>query len=88
MKESLLTGLCFAVLLFVTAALREIFGSASFAGLSIDFLADYMIPVLVKAPGGLMIYAFVAALCLRLFPGRMALEGFAAQAAGDPQEGE
>lgn len=88
LKESLLTGLCFTLLLFLTAAVREIFGSASFAGLSIDFLADYKIPVLVKAPGGLMIYAFVAALCLRLFPGRMALEGFAAQAAGDPQEGE
>ena len=87
-KEALVTGLCFAVLLFVTAALREIFGAASFAGLSIDFLTDYKIPVLLKAPGGLMIYAFVAALCAKIFPGRMALEGFTAEAAGETVEGE
>ena len=87
-KSALLSGLCFLVLLAVTAALRELFGAGSFAGLEVPFLREYNIPLLLKAPGALVVYALVAALVSRLFPGRLAPEGFAAAAAGTAKEGE
>ena len=37
------------------------FGQASFAGMDIPFLKDYTIPVLKMAPGGFVVYSFVAA---------------------------
>ena len=66
---SLLSGLCLAVLLLVTAALRELFGAAALAGSPVAFLEPYKIPLLLQAPGGFMVLSLVAALFNKLFHG-------------------
>jgi electron transport complex protein RnfE len=55
-------GLGFTATLFVMATLREVFGSGSFAGMSIPVLADYAIPILVKPAGGFFIFGCMIAL--------------------------
>ncbi len=87
-KTALLSGLGFIVLLFVTSALRELFGAGSFAGLEIPFLKEHSISLLLSAPGGLVIYAIVAAVVNKLFPARLSLEGFTGAAAANAGEGE
>lgn len=87
-KHSLVSGLAFLGLVLVTALLREVFGAASFAGIGLSFLAEYKIPLLLKAPGGLVIYAFVAALAGKLFGGELSLGGLTGQASGIAKEGE
>lgn len=87
-KQSLVSGLAFLGLVLVTALLREVFGAASFAGIGLSFLAEYKIPLLLKAPGGLVIYAFVAALAGKLFGGELSLGGLTGQASGIAKEGE
>lgn len=54
-------GLRLLVVLAIMGVIREVFGQASFAGMDIPFLADYTIPVLKMAPGGFVVYSFVAA---------------------------
>ena len=44
------------------AAIREVFGAASFAGIAIPALENYKIEFLVKAPGGMMVYGLLIAL--------------------------
>ena len=55
-------GLGFTLALLVMSTIREVFGSASFAGIAIPFLEPYKIEVLVKAPGGMMVYGLLIAL--------------------------
>ena len=64
---SLLSGLCLAVLLLITAALRELFGAASLAGKPVGFLEPYKIPLLLQASGGFIVLSLVAALVNKLF---------------------
>lgn len=55
-------GIGFTLALTAMATIREVFGSASFAGIAIPFLADYKIEFLTKAPGGLLVYGLLIAL--------------------------
>ncbi|MBR7162235.1 MAG: electron transport complex subunit E [Clostridia bacterium] len=57
-------GLGFTLALCAMAVIREVFGAASFAGMPIAFLEPYKIEILVKAPGGMLVYGFlIAAVC-------------------------
>ena len=55
-------GLGFLLALVVIATLREVLGAGSFAGIEIPFLGDFKIPILVKAPGGFLVYGIVIAI--------------------------
>jgi len=82
-KGAVKTGLCFLAVVIVMASIREVLGSASFAGKDIAALADYRIPALTKAPGGFIVYSFVAAVVSDLFGGKKAEgKGAACAAAG------
>lgn len=69
-KDSLLSGLCFFAAVAVLGALREFFGAASFAGLSVGFMQDYKIPFLLQPAGGLMVFAIELAVIQAIFPAR------------------
>ena len=55
-------GIGFLLALVLMAAIREVFGNASFAGIAIPFLQNYKISVLVQAPGGFFVYGLLIAL--------------------------
>lgn len=55
-------GLGFTIALFAMATVREVFGAGTFAGIEIPFMIDHKIEILVKAPGGLMVYGLLIAL--------------------------
>lgn len=55
-------GLGFTLALTLMATIREVFGSASFAGIAIPFMENYKIEFLTKAPGGLLVYGLLIAL--------------------------
>lgn len=63
-------GLGFTLALVAMATIREVFGAASFAGIAIPFLEPYKIEVLVKAPGGMMVYGLLIALVYVLTHGK------------------
>lgn len=54
-------GLGFLAALVIIAALREVIGNGSFAGLTIPVVEKFKIPVFVQAPGGFMVYGIVIA---------------------------
>ena len=66
--NALVSGLCFAVFVLILAAIRELFGAASFAGKSIEALKDYKIGTLTQASGGLCVFAILLAVVNRIFP--------------------
>ena len=55
-------GIGFLLALVLMATIREVFGSASFAGIAIPFLQNYKISLLVQAPGGFFVYGLLIAL--------------------------
>ncbi len=55
-------GIGFTLALCSIAAIREVLGNASFAGIAIPFLESYKIEFLVKAPGGMVVYGLMIAL--------------------------
>jgi electron transport complex protein RnfE len=59
-------GLGFILTLFVMSSIREIFGSGSFAGMSIPVLKDYCVPILSQTPGGFFVFGCLIALSGRL----------------------
>lgn len=63
-------GLGFTLSLTVMAVIREVFGSASFAGMAIPFMENYKIEFLTKAPGGLLVYGLLIALVYALTKGK------------------
>lgn len=63
-------GIGFTLALTAMATIREVFGSASFAGISIPFLENYKIEFLVKAPGGMLVYGLLIALVYALTHGK------------------
>ncbi|MCR5664699.1 MAG: hypothetical protein K6G17_07510 [Oscillospiraceae bacterium] len=73
--SALLCGVCFAVFTLILAALRELFGAASFAGNAVEALAGVRIPLLLKPAGGLIVFSILLAVVNKLFP---AQEGFGA----------
>lgn len=92
--DSLVTGLFFLLALFVLAAVREVFGNGSFAGIAIPFLSGHCVPLLTKAPGGFLVFAILLAVINALRPADSgsAPQGLACAAAGAAecgvQEGE
>ena len=54
-------GLGFTIALLAMATIREVFGAGTFAGIEIPFIADHTIDILIKAPGGLMVYGLLIA---------------------------
>ena len=54
-------GLGFTIALFAMATVREVFGAGTFAGIEIPFMIDHKIEILVKAPGGLLVYGLLIA---------------------------
>ena len=83
LAASLKNGLRFLVVLVIMGLVREGLGSASIAGKEIAFLTAYRIPVLTMAPGGFLVYSFVAAVVSKLFAAeKVAGEGAACAAAG------
>ena len=55
-------GLGFTLALLCMATIREVLGAGTFAGHEIPFMIDHKIEILVKAPGGLMVYGIMIAL--------------------------
>lgn len=60
-KDALVTGVLFAVLMVVCALLREVLGSAAIWGQPIAFLQNYKISTLAGAFGGYLVLAIVLA---------------------------
>ena len=67
-------GLGFTLALCAMATVREVFGAASFAGIAIPALEPYKIEVLVKAPGGMMVYGFLIVLVFVITQGKAPLK--------------
>lgn len=63
-------GLGFTLALGAMATIREVFGAASFAGISIPFMEEYRITFLAKAPGGLLVYGLLIALVYAITKGK------------------
>ena len=76
------------LVLVVTAALREVLGSASFAGVEIGFMKNYTIPMLAQIPGGLLMVGLVAAALQAIWPCSLSGVGAAFEAANMKQEAE
>ena len=54
-------GLGFLLTLLVMAAIREVFGNGTFAGLSVPFFRTYNVPILTQAPGGFFVFGCMIA---------------------------
>lgn len=80
--NSLLTGLGFAAVLFIMAAVREIFGAGSFAGHGISFFKTYNIPALLQPHGGFVVFAVLLAILNKIGESGTADSGTACAAAG------
>lgn len=75
-------GLTFTAAAVVMAAVREVFGSASFAGIPIGALKNYTVPLLAQAPGGFIVFAFLLAVLNKLCPAKAEPAGRVCEAAG------
>lgn len=81
--RSFMTGLSFVLALAVMGAIREVFGSASIAGVALPFLENYKIPFLTQSAGGFVVFAILIAVINCFDRGeRQAQPGFATAAAG------
>lgn len=81
--NALVAGLVFTAVILVVAAIRELFGYGSFAGNEIAFLKAHAVVTLTQPTGGFLVFAFVAAVVNKLFPGCCcAARGTAFAAAG------
>jgi len=67
-------GIGFTIALCAMAFIREVFGNASFAGIAIPFLEPYKITLLVKAPGGMLVYGLLIALVYVITSGKAPLK--------------
>ena len=61
-------GFCFAVFVLLLAAIRELFGEASFAGAPVEFLKPIKNDLLHTVPGGLIVFSLLLAILNRFFP--------------------
>ncbi len=69
-RDGIGMGLGFTLALTAMSIIREVFGSASFAGMPIGFLENYKIEFLTKAPGGLLVYGLLIALVYAITKGK------------------
>jgi len=63
-------GLGFIVALLMMSTVREVFGSGSFAGITIPGLSQFRIPILTQAPGGFFVFGCMMALVFKLTHGK------------------
>ena len=63
-------GLGFLLALLCMATIREVFGSGSWAGISIPFLKNYTIPILVQSPGGFLVFGIMIAIVSAITHGK------------------
>lgn len=63
-------GMGFTLALVAMATVREVLGNGSFFGVAIPFLSDHRIEILIKAPGGMLVYGFLIALVYQLTHGK------------------
>ena len=59
-------GIGFLLALLVMAFIREVFGNGTFFGLAIPFMELIKIPILTKAPGGVLVFGIVIAVMNKL----------------------
>lgn len=64
-------GIGFTLALVAMATIREVFGAGSFAGIEIPFIKDHTVDILVKAPGGMMVYGLLIALVNKITKGKL-----------------
>ena len=72
--DALGMGVGFTIALCAMATIREVLGAASFAGIAIPALEPYKIEVLVKAPGGMMVFGLLIALVFVITSGKAPLK--------------
>ena len=64
-------GIGFTIALVLMAIIREVLGAGTFAGIEIPFIKDHTIDILIKAPGGMMVYGFLIALVNVITKGKL-----------------
>ena len=69
-KYAVSAGLTLLVVMVIVAAIREILGSASIAGMELSFLANYKIGAIAKVPGAYIVLAIVAACVSKMGMGK------------------
>ncbi len=67
-------GIGFTIALVAMATIREVLGSASFAGIPIPFMESFKIEIMVKAPGGMLVYGLLIALVYIITRGKAPLK--------------
>lgn len=75
-------GFCFAFFTLLLAALRELFGAASFAGSPVEALVPYKITLLSQASGGLVLFSILLAVMNKLFPSQEGMGALTAASVG------
>ena len=80
-------GIGFLVALVLIATFREVLGNGTFANIEIPFLVDYKIPILVKAPGGFLVYGIVIAIMNKLTEKRGGVKKQSFSCEGCPSNG-
>ena len=86
--NALLSGLIFTVFVLLLAAIRELFGSASFDGQSVEALKNIRINVLTQASGGLIVFAILLAVVNALCPAALSLDRLSSLAVGCEEKEE
>lgn len=61
-KNAVICGIQFAVLVIVMAFIRESLGLGTIAGVKVSFLSSLSIPILAKAPGAFIVFSILLAL--------------------------
>ena len=84
--NAVVSGLCFTVFVVILAAVRELFGAASFAGNAVEALKDYKITILSQASGGLCVFAILLAVVNWIFPTEGGMGGLTRAAIGSESE--
>ena len=86
--NAILSGLIFTVFVLLLAGIRELFGSASFAGQSVEALKNIRINVLTQASGGLIVFAILLAVVNALCPAALSLDRLSSLAVGCEEKEE
>lgn len=63
-------GIGFTIALLAMAVIREVLGSGTFAGIPVPFFNNHTIDVMIKAPGGMMVYGFLIAVVALITKGK------------------
>ncbi len=63
-------GLGFTIALLAMAVIREVLGSGTFAGMPVPFFSNHTIDVMIKAPGGMLVYGILIAVVVKITKGK------------------